>query len=142
MSDSEKENEPEKDPEPWVVIQKNTFTNWTNDKLKEKDLEVNDLKHDFKDGVMLCKLMECLKGRPIGKIIQKKKLNHYEASGNLALALNSMAEDKVRLVNIGKWKNYSIFLNCVLTISYILFLRFKQSVHNVTYWILIPFAYS
>ena len=43
-----------------------------------------------------------LQGDTIGKIIQKKNINHYEASGNLALALNALQKDGVRLVNIGK----------------------------------------
>ena len=33
-----------------------------------------------------------------------KELNHYEASGNLALALETMEKDGVRLVNIGQYK--------------------------------------
>ena len=47
--------------------------------------------------------MECLKRHGIGKIIQKKHINHYEASGNLALAINVMLNDDVKLVNIGKY---------------------------------------
>lgn len=90
------------EPEAWVRIQQNTFTNWVNDKLREQDLELENVRKEFKDGVKLCKLVECLQERKIGKIIQKKKLNHYEASGNLALALRELDKDNVRLVNIGK----------------------------------------
>ena len=87
--------------EPWVRIQSNTFTNWINDKLRVLDLEVTDLGRDFRDGVKLCRLMEVLKGRGIGRVIVKKRLNHYEGAGNLALALQAMKADGVRLVNIG-----------------------------------------
>ncbi len=33
---------------------------------------------------------------------KRKQLNHYEARGNLALALETMERDGVRLVNIGE----------------------------------------
>ena len=60
-------NEPAK-TEAWVQIQERTFSNWMNDKLKLYDLEVHDLKNDLRDGVLLCKLMNALKGRSIGRI--------------------------------------------------------------------------
>lgn len=93
--------------ENWVKIQQSTFSNWMNDKLRVHDLEVRNLRKDLKDGVRLCKLMEVLKGGKIGRIVQKKKIHEAEASSNLALALQAMAQDKVRLVNIGKTKSDS-----------------------------------
>ena len=57
---SDNESETEVEPEAWVKIQKDTFGNWVNDKLRVLDLEVNDLKKDLKDGVKLCKLVEVL----------------------------------------------------------------------------------
>ena len=96
-----------RDLEPWVRIQSNTFKNWVNDKLRVLDLEVEDPSHDFWDGVKLCRLMEVLKGKGIGRVIQKKKPNHYEASANLSLALDSMRADGIKLVNIGKPHTYS-----------------------------------
>ena len=101
MSDNEENNNEEPELEAWVRIQQNTFTNWVNDKLNSQDMEVDNIRKDFRDGVKLCKLAEVLVGRKIGKIIVKKNLNHYEASGNLALALQAMKDDGVRLVNIG-----------------------------------------
>ena len=44
----------------WVEVQKNTFTNWTNDKLKETDRQVEDLKTDLQDGVSLIALLQVL----------------------------------------------------------------------------------
>ena len=46
--------------------------------------------------------MECLKGHSIGKLIQKKRINFYEATGNLALALQVMLNDDIKLINIGE----------------------------------------
>ncbi len=101
-SDEEEEQQPQGNQEPWVRIQQHTFTNWINDKLAVLDLKVDNLRKDFQDGVLLCRLMEVLKRRGIGKVKDKAKLNHYERAGNLQLAFNAMREDGVRLVNIGK----------------------------------------
>ena len=66
--EDDEENNNDLKVEPWVEIQQNTFTNWMNDKLKTFDLEVHDLRKELRDGVMLCKLMNALKGKSIGKI--------------------------------------------------------------------------
>lgn len=102
MSDSDSEPQ-DGESQPWITIQKDTFTNWVNDKLTEEEVTIKDIRLDFRDGVNLCKLMRVLSGGPIGKIIQKDRpLNKYEARGNLALALQAMEKDKVTLVNIGE----------------------------------------
>lgn len=44
----------------WVEVQKKTFTNWTNDKLKETDRHVDDLNTDLQDGVSLITLLQVL----------------------------------------------------------------------------------
>ena len=44
----------------WIDVQKKTFTNWVNDKLKETDKRVEDLETDLDDGVTLIKLLEVL----------------------------------------------------------------------------------
>ena len=102
MAESDSELNDDRDTEPWIRIQKTTFTNWVNDKLRDQGTEITDCRSDFRNGVNLCRLMVALKdGKRIGRIIEKKNLNHYEASVNLALALSVMQRDGVRLVNIG-----------------------------------------
>ncbi len=44
----------------WVYVQKKTFTNWVNDKLKATDCKVEDLQVDLKDGIVLITLMQVL----------------------------------------------------------------------------------
>ena len=44
----------------WVAIQKQTFTNWVNDRLKDTGLKVEDLRYQFDDGITLVKLLEVL----------------------------------------------------------------------------------
>ena len=103
FSGGDDEVPPEPELEPWVRIQQATFTNWINDKLRAEADEVDNIRTDFKSGVKLCKLMAILKGKKLhGKVIEKKKLREYEARGNIALALEAMQRDDIKLVNIGK----------------------------------------
>ena len=44
----------------WVDVQKKTFTNWVNDRLRETDRRVEDLETDLENGVTLIKLLEVL----------------------------------------------------------------------------------
>lgn len=95
--------------EGWVKMQHTTFCNWINQNLKVVNQEVNDLSKDLRSGEKLCTLMNVLKGKSIGKII-KNPINHYAASGNIALAFQAMTQDGVKLVNIGLFsKNYFVY---------------------------------
>lgn len=44
----------------WVEVQKKTFTNWVNDKLKDTDRHVDELQKDLQDGLSLITLMQVL----------------------------------------------------------------------------------
>ena len=44
----------------WVEVQKKTFTNWMNDKLKETDRHVDELTKDLNDGLSLITLLQVL----------------------------------------------------------------------------------
>ncbi len=44
----------------WVYVQKKTFTNWVNDKLKATEFRVEDLQVDLQDGIALITLMQVL----------------------------------------------------------------------------------
>lgn len=89
----------------WILIQQNTFTNWVNEQLRVSGIEttefIKDLGTDFDTGVKLCQLVESLQGKKIGRII-KKPMNHHQQLENVTIALTAIANDNVRLVNIGK----------------------------------------
>ncbi|KAK6195551.1 hypothetical protein SNE40_000959 [Patella caerulea] len=88
------------DSDKWIIIQKTTFTNWINVQLQPRGLEVKDLQDDFCDGVKLCALVECLQQKKIGRVVQKPH-NQHQALQNVTVALTAIANDNVRLVNIG-----------------------------------------
>jgi hypothetical protein len=90
----------------WIIIQKNTFTNWINEQLKSDKTNVdfvNDLQTDFANGVNLVKLVTILQ-QPLPKIPKKyykNPLNQHQSLENVAISLNAITEDGVKLVNIG-----------------------------------------
>ena len=52
----------------WIQMQKNTFTNWANSKLRGTDFQLEDIETDLADGVVLIKLLEVLShGKRIGR---------------------------------------------------------------------------
>ena len=51
----------------WIHVQKKTFTNWVNEKLKGTSYRVDDLEKDLDDGVTLIKLLETLANKKMHK---------------------------------------------------------------------------
>ena len=87
----------------WILIQKNTFTNWINEQLKLSNEKINDLRYDLLDGVKLVKLVDSLQ-QPNSKVSKryfKNPINQHQMLENVALALNAITEDGIKLVNIG-----------------------------------------
>jgi filamin len=84
----------------WVHIQANTFRNWVNEHLKTVGLVVRDFTNDFSDGTKLVALVEILQKRQLKHI--KRPANPHQFLENVTTALNAVAEDGVKLVNIGK----------------------------------------
>lgn len=90
------------DSDKWITIQKNTFQNWINLQLHGSGLSVDNLQEDLCDGVKLCVLVASLQQKPsIGRVIRKPN-NQHQYLENVTLALNAIAADNIRLVNIGK----------------------------------------
>ncbi|XP_069103438.1 filamin-B-like isoform X5 [Argopecten irradians] len=110
----------------WILIQKNTFTNWVNEQLRTGGSSrlVEDLQTAFEDGVLLCALIESLQGKKIGRVI-KKPLNHHQNLENCTLALTAIANDNVRLVNIGSDDISNGNLKLILGLIWHLILRYQ-----------------
>ena len=84
----------------WIEIQAHTFRNWINEHLRPLGLTVQDLSTDMCDGVALIALVEALQKRTLRKI--HKPQNQHQMFENVARALDAIAADGVKLVNIGK----------------------------------------
>ncbi|XP_071159079.1 filamin-B-like isoform X3 [Mytilus edulis] len=109
----------------WVLIQQNTFTNWVNEQLRIYNCElIEDLQTDFSDGVRLCYLVEALQGKKIGRVIKNPR-NHHQNLENVSKALNAIANDNVRLVNIGSDDIVTGNLKLILGLIWHLILRYQ-----------------
>ena len=85
----------------WVQIQRTTFTNWVNEQLRPLGVVVQELRTDFTDGVKLVTLVEALTGRPVPGAVTKPS-NRYQKLQNITVALEAVAKDGVKIINIGK----------------------------------------
>jgi len=85
----------------WMQIQKDTFTNWVNEQLKPKGLSIRDLRTDLSSGVLLVTLVEVLKRHQLPGTVSKPD-NQYQKLQNITVALDAIADDNVRIINIGK----------------------------------------
>ena len=85
----------------WQQIQKDTFTNWVNEQLKSRGLGIADLRTDLCDGVLLATLVEVLQRRSLSGTVTAPS-NQYEKLQNLTVALDAIASDNIRIINIGK----------------------------------------
>ncbi|XP_076454336.1 filamin-B-like isoform X2 [Babylonia areolata] len=112
------------DSDKWIMIQKNTFMNWVNLQLQGSGHVVDDFEVDFDNGVKLCALIEALQHRKIGKVI-KKPLNQHQSLENVSLALKAVADDNVRLVNIGSEDIVNGSLKLILGLVWTLILRYQ-----------------
>lgn len=86
----------------WVDIQRNTFFNWVNEQLRPTGERIEDLQTDLCDGVRLCALIASLQHKEIRRVV-KKPVNQHQFLENVTLALQAIANDNIKLVNIGKW---------------------------------------
>ncbi|GFN79028.1 filamin-a [Plakobranchus ocellatus] len=110
----------------WIAIQQKTFTNWANEQLRIGNRSVEDLAVDLCDGVRLVALVEALQFQKIGKVYQKPT-NRIQMLHNVSLALQAVAEDNVRLVNIGNDDIVDGNLKLTLGLLWHLILRYQIS---------------
>lgn len=100
--------------EHWITIQRNTFANWVVERLGARrcselglvDSSV-DLQRDLCDGRVLCALMEALQKRQRRRLAfhptAQRPAYQHQCIDNINLALREMADDGIRLVNIGRF---------------------------------------
>ena len=85
----------------WIRIQANTFKNWANVTLREVGgPSIENLESDFQDGTKLVSLVETLQKRKLKH--NKKPINQHHELENIAIALDAIQEDGLKLVNIGR----------------------------------------
>jgi len=88
-------------------VQKNSFTNWVNDRLKagkQGAPKILDLSTDLSDGLMLIRLLENLTKKKIKGYTKNPKMPAHKLD-NLDLAINFMKNEGVKLIGIGNSKS-------------------------------------
>ncbi|XP_072156699.1 filamin-B isoform X2 [Bemisia tabaci] len=109
----------------WVEIQTNTFRNWVNENLKTVGERVDNLGTDLCDGTRLCLLIEVLQQRKLKPAWVKRPTNHHQYLENTTTALNAIAEDGVKLVNIGNVDIVNGNIKLILGLIWSLIVRYQ-----------------
>ncbi|KFM80818.1 Filamin-A, partial [Stegodyphus mimosarum] len=107
----------------WVEIQEKTFKNWVNEQIKPLNMSITNLQTDFSDGLKLIALIEVLQKRKLKKI--RKPLNQHQCLENVQIALQAMASDNIKLVNIGNTDIVEGNLKLILGLIWSLILRYQ-----------------
>jgi len=81
----------------WIRVQEKAFTQWLNDTVKARNMEVKDLRTDLKDGLCLIAFFELLAGHNVSTRYERKPTQRIHMITNLAIALRFMESDlKIR----------------------------------------------
>ena len=79
----------------WKRIQKNTFTRWANEHLKQANKQIDDLQVDLGDGLKLIALLEILSGKRLPR--HKEPVFRIQKLENVTIALKFL-EMEVRIL--------------------------------------------
>jgi len=86
----------------YSATQIKVFSRWANKFVKERNLTVEDVTKDFKDGVKLINLLEIVGKEPMKAKWNKNPKNDYSKLENITTAIKYITDvKKVRLVGIG-----------------------------------------
>ena len=86
----------------WKIMQKKTFTRWTNEHLKVMHKQINDLESDLSDGLRLITLVEVLSGKKIREF-NKRPISRVQKLDNVNIVLEFLEKDEdLKMVNIRK----------------------------------------
>ena len=86
--------------EEWKIIQQKTFTRWCNEHLRHQGMIIDDLEVDLSDGLRLIALLEVLSQKKMKRFNKRPKMRAQKME-NVQLALDFIAYEKIKLVNIG-----------------------------------------
>lgn len=111
-------------PTHWADIQQKTFTRWVNLYLKERGMHVNDLEQDLKNGVLLVNLLEIISSKSLGRINQHPRVPAQKLE-NVSIALKFIADEGLKLVNIGPEDIVDGRLKLILGMIWTLILRYQ-----------------
>nr|VZI47922.1 unnamed protein product [Spirometra erinaceieuropaei] len=123
---SQKERDLAEDAE-WKIFQKNTFTRWANEHLKQAKTSVNDIQTDFSDGLRLISLVEVLSGQKFSRVNRRPTFRTQKLE-NVTMVLKFLEEQEgLKLVNIDSTDIVDSRLKLILGLIWTLILHYSIS---------------
>ncbi|KAK5166138.1 alpha-actinin [Saxophila tyrrhenica] len=110
----------------WVKVQQKTFSKWLNNKIKARNVQVNNLITDLSDGIILIHLLESLSNESLGRYASRPKLR-VQRFENVNIALDFIKSRKIQLTNIGAEDVVDGNQKIILGLIWTLILRFTIS---------------
>eukprot|EP00095_Tigriopus_kingsejongensis_P006988 maker-scaffold430_size173499-snap-gene-0.40 protein:Tk06988 transcript:maker-scaffold430_size173499-snap-gene-0.40-mRNA-1 annotation:"filamin-a isoform x3" len=110
----------------WKRIQKNTFTRWANEHLKQANKSIDNLETDLSDGLRLISLIEVLSGKRMPRH-NKKPVFRSQKLENVSIALNFLEMEGITLVNIDSTDIVDCKLKLILGLIWTLILHYAIS---------------
>ncbi|PGH10007.1 hypothetical protein GX51_00273 [Blastomyces parvus] len=110
----------------WITVQQKTFTKWLNNKLKVRDLAIDDLVKDLSDGVILIHILEILGNESLGRYASKPKLR-VQKFENANKSLDYVKGRGIQMTNIGAEDIVDGNRKIILGLIWTLILRFTIS---------------
>lgn len=110
----------------WKRIQKNTFTRWANEHLKQANKQIDNLENDLSDGLRLIALIEVLSGKRMPRH-NKKPVFRSQKLENVSIALNFLEMEGITLVNIDSTDIVDCKLKLILGLIWTLILHYAIS---------------
>jgi filamin len=111
----------------WKIIQKNTFTRWTNQHLKQASMQVEDIQYDLSDGLKLLALVEVLAHHKF-KHVNKRPNFRTQKLENVTMTLRFLEEHEgLKLVNIDSTDIADNRLKLILGLIWTLILHYSIS---------------
>jgi len=107
----------------WIDIQQNAFTRWCNEHLKDRGFHIKDLQKDLADGILLINLLEIISGKSVGRY-NKHPVVPTQKLENNSIAINFIASEGIKLVNIGSEDITNGRLKLILGLIWTLILRY------------------
>ncbi|PAA82455.1 hypothetical protein BOX15_Mlig021608g1 [Macrostomum lignano] len=109
----------------WKIIQKNTFTRWVNERLKDSNKYVTDLQCDLADGLKLLALVETLSGHKF-RHANKRPTFRTQKLENVTMTLKFLEEQEgLRLVNIDSSDIVDCKMKLILGLIWTLILHYS-----------------
>ncbi|VDN96536.1 unnamed protein product [Rodentolepis nana] len=111
----------------WKIFQKNTFTRWANEHLKQAKTSVDDIQTDFSDGLKLIRLVEVLSGKKFLHM-NKRPTFRTQKLENVTMVLKFLEDDEgLKLVNIDSTDIVDSRLKLILGLIWTLILHYSIS---------------